>query len=256
MLAAAGTVTHCMVNPVEGRRLMRFVIGGVLLLATLPTPVRADPLVITGGTFTTGTLDPRGASFTFIAADGAVFDVVWRTSGFISAAVCNACPPGATINPEARYVVSGVPFFGQSELEATGSATGVAFAGEPTPLMLWVTFTGDLGFTGPGVQLPAIALSEFDSIIVETPFSFAGVLNGYDIFRRDTLLLFSSELTGSGTARLRFSGSAHPLGGLTYRGTEYEFVDPVPEPGTMTLVGSVGLLVAGARRRWARLRVR
>jgi hypothetical protein len=86
------------------------------------------------------------------------------------------------------------------------------------------------------------------------PFSFVGVLNGYDIFRRDTFLLFSSELTGSGTALLRFSGS--PSGGLTYRQTEYQFVDPVPEPGTMTLVGSAALLIAGARRRWTRPRVR
>jgi hypothetical protein len=232
---------------------MRFVIGGVLLLATLPMPVRADPLVIIGGTFTTGNLFPP-ATFTFITADGAVFDVDWRAGGFIAAAVCNPCPTGATINPGARYILSGEPgFFGQSELSATGSATGVAFAGEPNPLMRWVTFTGDLGFTGPAVELPAIAPSEFDSITVEMPFSFAGVLNGYDIFRRDTLLLFSSELTGSGTARLRFSGS--PFGGFTYRETEYQFVDPVPEPGTLTLVGSVGLLIAGARRRWARPRV-
>ena len=228
---------------------MRFVIAGVLLLATVPTPVRADPIVITGGTFITETLS-REATFTLRGGDGSVFDVDWRSGGFISAAVCNSCPPGATVDPTARYVVSGVPFFGQSQLAATGYATGVAFAGEPNPLMRWVSFTGDLRFTGAGVQLPAIALSESDSIIIEMPFSFAGVLNGYDIFRRDTFLLFSSELTGNGTARLLFSGSS--FGGLIYRQTEYEFVDPVPEPGTMTLVGSVGLLAALARRRRAR----
>ena len=231
---------------------MRFVIAGVLLVATVPAPAVADPIVITGGTFITESSLPREAAFTLTAADGSRFDVDWRSGGFIAAAVCNSCPPGATVNPGARYVVSGVPFFGQSELPATGSATGVDFAGEPNPLMRWVTFTGDLSFTGPGVQLPAIAPSEFDSIIVEMPFSFSGVLNGYDIFRRDTLLLFSSELIGSGTARLRFSGS--PFGAFTYRQTEYEFVDPVPEPGTMTLVGSVGLLAALARRRRAHRR--
>jgi hypothetical protein len=230
---------------------MRFVISAVLLFAAVPVSVEADPIVITGGTFVTTTTPPREATFTLTGADGSVFDVDWDSGGFVSAAVCNSCPPGATVNPGARYLITGEPFFGQSELPATGSATGVAFAGEPNPLMRWVTFTGDLSFTGSGVQLPAIAPSEFESIIVEMPFSFAGVLNGYDIFRRDTLLLFSSELTGSGTARLRFSGS--PFGGFTYRQTEYEFVDPVPEPGTMTLVGSVGLLAALARRRRLRM---
>ena len=228
---------------------MRFVTAGVLLLATVPVPVDADPIVITGGTFLTET-PTQEATFTLRGGDGSVFVVDWRTSGFISAAVCNSCPPGATVNPGARYLVSGVPFFGQSELPATGSATGVPFAGEPNPFMRGVTFTGDLRFTGVGVQLPAIAPSDFESIIVEMPFSFDGVLNGYDIFRRDTLLLFSSELTGGGTARLLFSGS--PFGRWTYRQTEYEFVDPVPEPGTMTLVGSVGLLAALARRRRGR----
>ena len=124
------------------------------------------------------------------------------------AAACpDSCAPGTLITPNARFFLNEVPFLGVPDLIPIGTATinGVTY---PPPGVPFLTFNGDVSFSGGAGALPATPPSEFQVFVLNLPFSFAGVLNGYDIFRRDPLLLFSSELQGSGTAHLSFTGTA------------------------------------------------
>ena len=99
-----------------------------------------------------------------------------------------SCAPETLFNPNGRFVLNEVPLPGDAGPFPAGSATinGVSY---PPPGVPFVTFNGDLNFTGGAVALPATPPSEFQSFILDPPFTFTGVLNGYDIFRRDPALL-------------------------------------------------------------------
>ena len=149
---------------------------------------------------------------------------------------------------DARFFLNEVPFLGipirfQS---ARHTINGVTFRPPGVPFL---TFNGDVSFSGGAGALPATPPSEFQVFVLNLPFSFAGVLNGYDIFRRDPLLLFSSELQGSGTAHLSFTGTA--FNQFSYLRTEYEF-EPVPEPATLTMALIGAAAAALSRRRLGR----
>ena len=231
----------------------RLLLSGILFLSLAPSIGSAEPIVIVGGSASTTSLPPRQATLSLLGADRSVFNVGWPIPVFIDAALrCglpNSCAPETLFNPNARFVLNEVPLLGDAGPFPAGSATinGVTY---PPPGVPFVTFNGDLNFTGGAGALPASPPSEFQSFVLDLPFSFTGVLNGYDIFRRDPALLFSSELEGSGTAHLSFTGTA--FNRLSYLRTEYEF-EPVPEPATLTmvLIGGAAALSRRRLRRWA-----
>jgi PEP-CTERM motif len=221
----------------------RLLFPGILLVCLAPSSASADPIVIIGGSVTTDTLPPRGATFSLLGADGSIDAAA--SCGF----PIRSCAPGTLITPNARFFLNEVPFLGIPDLIPIGTATinGVTY---PPPGVPFLTFNGDVRFTGGAGVLPATPPSEFQMFVLNLPFSFSGVLNGYDIFRRDPLLLFSSELEGSGTAHLRFTGTA--FNQFSYLRTEYEF-EPVPEPATLTMM-LIGTGAALFRRRLRRRR--
>jgi hypothetical protein len=227
-------------------RCLRLLLAGILSL-NFVSALSAEPIVIDGGSFTTDILPPRGGTFGFFAADGSAFEGRWPVSGSIAAAVCNPCRPGTVISPIASFFTTDVPFPGAAGPFPTGSATigSVSYPPPRLPTFPFVTFNGDLSFTGSGIALPAGPPTEFQLFILNLPFIFSGVLNGYDIFRLDPLLLFSAELYGIGTAHVSFTGSA--FNQFSYLRTEYEF-QPVPEPATLTML-LVGAGVSLGRRR-------
>src|SRR4029450_1254794 len=91
-------------------------------------------------------------------------------------------------------------------------------------------------------------LTELGSTLVEVPFAFTAVMNGYlesPVTRpSDAPPIFTLQLTGSGRASASFIGltdETSPTGRSFSLGSfmRYDFVQPqpVPEPGTLFLVG-------------------
>jgi len=119
-----------------------------------------------------------------------------------------------------------------------GSGTGVV-QGTTYP-HVWV------GFSSGTLTTPTVTLTELGESLVDVPFSFTAVMNGYlgDPFTSDLQQIFAVDLVGSGRASARFiglvdesgaNGRSFSLGSLM----QYEFVQPqtTPEPGTLFLVG-------------------
>ena len=194
---------------------------GALLLTLLPASISAEPIIVTGGSFVTAIDTQRGGALDVSGTGDSAFHVTWFAPGFIEArVVCGVgnCRPGDVVGPDALFTVDTEPFLGSAEQAATGSArvNGVSYGGIP-----FVSFTGRLEFDGDPFVLPAP--ETLDGLVrVDVPFVFSGVLNGFDIFRFETLQLFSAELQGSGTAHLSF-GSL-PIGAegrLRFVRTEY-----------------------------------
>jgi hypothetical protein len=105
---------------------------------------------------------------------------------------------------------------------------------------------GDFQFTGGPAVLESVP---FDELVGQAPFTFDGFLRAFDI---DTgALLFSHSLHGRGIGEVTFS-PANPAF-FQYRYS----LDPVPEPGTLMLLGgALSVLAARHRRRFTRHRPR
>jgi hypothetical protein len=99
-----------------------------------------------------------------------------------------------------------------------------------------------------------IAGHELGSTLVEVPFTFTGVMNGFlehPLIRpSDALPIFTVDLNGGGRASARFFGLVDDNGVRAYSvfpdSIRYEFTtsEPVPEPGTLLLVGgALGVLI-------------
>jgi hypothetical protein len=135
---------------------------------------------------------------------------------------CAPCTPGSLFNLGSTYDLLEHVLLNGSPVSATG------------------TFT----FTSSDVVVPAPSL---DVRVFQRPFDFIGLL---DIEGSSG----QQRLIGSGIATLRFY-EAEP--GLVYPlQIDYDFAPatPVPEPGTMLLVGSgVAAAVAGRRRRRSKI---
>ena len=217
------------------RRLLPALLSFALLASGIAS---ADPISIASGTAMTRlpALSSSG-DFNLVAEDGTVIIAHWPDlTLFTSAAsLCQGCAPGTQVSPTGRVFPTGVPFLGQPLPAPSGSVGGSG-----------MFFNGNLVFTGPAAALPPVAPPEFDVFTLNLPFTFGGLLDGYDIFARDPVLVFSGELTGAGIAHLQFTGS--PFGNFTYLQTTYEF-QPIPEPATVTTVLLGGGLAALHRRR-------
>ncbi len=138
---------------------------------------------------------------------------------------------------------------------SSGGGTGV-IEGVTYPLVY-------VGFSSGTFTTPTATLTELGSSLVDVPFTFAGVMNGFlehPLTRpSDALPIFTVELGGSGRASARFFGLVDDNGARVYRvfpdSIRYDFTrsEPVPEPGTLLLVGGAlgGLILvrAGSRGR-------
>jgi PEP-CTERM motif len=207
-----------------------------------PTVARADPIAISSGVILSApsislfVMDVQGPGFSFVSTPIGGF---LANIGSCTPCVDDAFVPspvvdlGATLEPSGQGAIQGV-------IEGT------------TYPWTFVTFSSGTFTT------PTATLTELGESLVEVPFTFSAVMNGYleDPLTRPSNAppLFTLDLTGSGRASASFIGltdEASPAGRSFSLGSDmrYEFVQaqPVPEPGTLFLVG--GAIAALAARR-------
>ena len=212
-------------------------------LLVSPATVRADDIVITSGYVQVGgaafSINEWSAiSFNFsgngFAARGGEPDGLRQ--GVMSPCAFGPCPPGSIVFPNVRALLDGV-----------GSAT---FNGTTVPAW-WFGRDSILLFNGPAVMIPN---STEPFVTVTAPFTMTGnVLVRPLEGGPDRAVIFSTTISGSGVATLRFDNIPQLGTGYIFSNVRYEF-EPVPEPGTLTLIGGglTGLIALYRRRRRVR----
>ena len=218
-------------------RTSRLAVLSLLLFG--PPSARAEPITISSGTITGHVLlsaaqfDIQGSGFSFTGV----------VEGFLgNPASCTPC-----LSPVADLGA-------QLDQFSTGAGTGL-IEGVTYPLVY-------VGFSSGTFTTPTATLTELGSTLVQVPFTFTGVMNGFlehPLIRpSDALPIFTVDLRGSGQASARFFGLVDDNGVRAYSvfpdSIRYEFTtsEPIPEPGTLLLVGgALGALIlvrAGSRR--------
>jgi PEP-CTERM motif len=212
-----------------------------------PTVAHSDPIVISSGSAVGNAaatvkqliMNVQGPEFSFLTSGGPI-------GGFLPN--IGECTPCGKFQ-DGVFVASGVVDLGAT-LETQklgfipGSGTGVV-EGVTYP-HVWV------GFESGTITTPTVTLSELGESFVDVPFSFNTLMHGYlgDLVQGNLERVFTVELTGSGRASASFIGLVDDEHGQTFSiGSlmRYDFVQPqpVPEPGTLFLVGgAIGALAA------------
>jgi hypothetical protein len=213
----------------------------LLVVVGLPPPVRADPITLTGGTVQVN-VNINGARLTFLG-DG--FLVRTGTEDFLGPIKQWPFPEGTSVS------LGGV--WHPTDMQG-GEATinGVHYS--------QLVFGG--GTSGGTFVTPSVVLRGEGAHTVTVPFTFSGFLTAWASFNPepDEMPVFTTTLIGTGTARAAFLGFP-PAGGFPATQTpielpgadfqlEYVFSpSPIPEPGTLMLLGTGALGMAAARYR-------
>lgn len=204
------------------------------------TAAFADPIrtVTSGGVFQipedgeTG-FDLFGAGFTFSG------DAVQLVSPPLTLSCGAPCTPGTSMNLSATMVPS-----------AGGSATLDGHTYDS------VYYTGEFRFDAGDVIVPDLAVGESMRPGPTTGFTFTGTLSAYADPGLTGMPLFTTALTGRGTANVGFFNfAASP--GLHADGFDFRFENTAatPEPGSLLLLGSGAAWIGSRwRRRRANLR--
>lgn len=216
----------------------------LLVLGMAPRPASADPLRITSGVFVLDIeldiIDFNGDGFSLKTVPS-LTTLVSATKLFDRGGEPSLFAPFA-IETEGQIIDWGFETTGGGQLLARGAdvvlgginATNVDLLGSmrfdavPTPL----TFTGDPDFV------------DFEYV---APFAFNAMIRGI----QGSDELFAREFIGSGRVIVNYEGTGTPgVYGFADESIRYEFdaVAPIPEPGTLLLLGS-GLAGVVLRRR-------
>lgn len=215
---------------------------GVAICMMSPASVRADSITITSGSV--ALVSVRGSDGLRGTLNGDAFSMSFSWGG----AVILPCPCQAgdavTLSSSAHA---------PNTLNTEGldnDAMGTAIIGGT--LYTGLAFVGDLTFAGPTFTLPALPPVDPGTfpipLLLSGPFAMSGTISGYYVLGRDPQLRFTTDLSGTGTVNARLLGGP----GQRYELNElrYDFA-PVPEPGTLLLVGG-GLAAAWGRSRRGR----
>jgi hypothetical protein len=214
------------------------VLGLVAATTMSPRTAAADPVAITNGYFTAGTVDTSAQAM--LNGDG------FGLNAFIEAYIstlslsCTPCAPGTTLD-------LGGSFEGPR-------ASGSAFVDGVTYSEVFLD-----GMTGT-FSSPAFVISGTDSVRVTRPFTFSAVVSGYllDPFVYGiTQPAFTKTLSGTGvaSATFLFNDDETPL--FFGTGLRYDFTNPgaTPEPATLLLVATGVAIGALGRRRGRSVRI-
>lgn len=209
-------------------RLLRAVVVALVSVHASATFAAADPIRVVGGRLSIDTGDPP--SFTLMTADlrtyiGEAFDHNWDPS-------CTyRCSAGTTIDLAIKPT----------------EGDGFAFLGRDDGARGFPMIRFD--FAAPSVTLPGVGSAPADGIF-RVPFTFSGSLAAFPTADLGGQPVFNASLFGQGTAKLHMPVES---GGYTFSQLDYEFQvpEPVPEPGTLLLVGSGAALLWRRRRKSA-----
>ena len=203
----------------------------LLTVSTFAAPAGADPIRVTEGYVQWDYGDPW-----VFALRAAGFEAVTRPT---VAATSGMFTDPRSFCPDIRPCAPGTPFSLNAQYSGAYLDSGI-FQGDFSRA---VYFDGVLDFAAGTGAVPGQGW-------VDSPFTFAGTLLGFDNPERSGTPLFSQALVGAGRASVYFQET--PIAGATGSSVwflKYSFEDsvPVPEPGTLLLVATGALAIARRR---------
>ena len=212
--------------------------GGLFIaltaIATVSSTAYADSIRVV----TAGDVDAHEGDNTFVLI-GSDFHLSGEVPLGGPLSQCFPCTPGMTID---LSTTAGVGRFGDP-----ATFDGQTFDGFPQPNG-GPFFSGQFSFASGTVTVPDVLL---DTIVERSaPFVFTGNLAAFDNLGLSGTPLFSTNLTGRGTAVLQFSNNTQV--GLLASRISFRFepaAAATPEPATIFLVGPALAGLALVRRR-------